>query len=65
MIQMNFFTKQKQIHGLNKLMVTEGTGVGGVVWEVGIDIYKLLYLKQISNNDLLYRRNSVLYSVIT
>ena len=65
MIQMNLFTKQKQIHGLNKLMVTEGTDVGGVVWDVGIDIYKLLYLKQISNNDLLYRRNSVLYSVIT
>ena len=34
--------------------------------DLGTDMYTLLYLKQITNKDLLYRtRNSVQYSVIT
>ena len=47
-IQMNLFTKQKQTHIESKLMVTgarlgDGLG-GGIVREVGIDMYTLLCL---------------------
>ena len=36
-------------------MVTRGQGCGeGIVWEFGIDMYTLLYLKRITNKDLLY-----------
>ena len=49
-------------------MVTTGeSGSGGEIdWEFGIDMYTLLYLKQITNKDLLYSTgNSAQYSVIT
>ena len=53
---MNLFTKQKQTHRLR-----EGTygyrgkgGGGGIVREFEIDMYTLLYLKWITNKDLLY-----------
>ena len=29
-------------------------GKGGINWEIGIDMYTLLYIKQITNKDLLY-----------
>ena len=48
-------------------MVTreEGWGVG-IVREFGIDMYTLLYLKWITNKDLLYSTgNSAQYSVTT
>ena len=46
-------------------MVTGGVG-GGIDWEFGIDMYTLLYLKWITNKDLLYSTgNSAQYSVIT
>ena len=36
---------------------------GGINWEVGIDMYTLLYTKQITNKDLLYSTgNSTQYS---
>ena len=57
MIQMNLFTKQKQTHRLieNKLMVTREEGWGeGIVREFGIDMYTLVYLRWITNEDLLY-----------
>ena len=39
----------------NKLMLTSGEGWGeGIVREFGIDMYTLLYLKWITNKDLLY-----------
>ena len=39
---------------------------GGIGWEFGTDMYTLLYLKQITNKDLLYSTgNSAQYSVIT
>ena len=45
-------------------MVTGGKG-RGINWEIGIDIYTLLYIKQITNNDLLYSAgNSTQYSVM-
>ena len=45
-------------------MVTRVTGEG-INWEIGIDIYTLLYIKQITNKDLLYSTgNSTQYSVM-
>jgi len=42
----------------------EGWG-GGIDWEFGVDMYTLLYLKQIISNDLLYSTgNSAQYSAI-
>ena len=39
---------------------------GGINREIGIDIYTLLYIKQITNKDLLYSTgNSTQYSVMT
>ena len=37
----------------NELMVTRGEGWGeGLDWELGIDMYTLLYLKRVTNKDL-------------
>ena len=37
---------------------------GGINWEIGTDIYTLLYIKQIINKDLLYSTgNSAQYPV--
>ena len=33
-----------------------GGGGGGMNWEIGIDIYTLIYIKQISNKKLLYKK---------
>ena len=64
---MNLFTKQNRLTDLeNELMVTGGKGGRGIDWEFGIDMYTLLYLKQITNKDLLYSiGNSAQNSVIT
>ena len=54
-IQINLFTKQKQTHRLreNELMVAGGKDEGeGIVRELGMDMYILLYLKWIANQDL-------------
>ena len=47
---MNLFTKQKQTHKLKEkeLMVTRGGPV------IQLDMYRLLYLKWVTNKDLLY-----------
>ena len=47
MIQMNLFTEQNGVTDVeNKLTVTRGgAGGGGINWELGIDIYTLLYMK--------------------
>ena len=65
---MNLFTKQKQTHRLNeRTYVYQGGWVGvGIDWDFGIDMYTLLYLKQITNKDLLYNTwNSAQYYVTT
>ena len=50
----------------NKLMVTRGEWGEGILRELGIDMYTLLYLKWITNKDLLYStRNSTQYYVTT
>ena len=63
---MNFFAKQKQTHKLSKqTWLPKGKGGGGINQEVGINIYTLLYIKQIINKDLLYSTgNATQYSVI-
>ena len=67
MIQTNLFTKQKQTHRKNKLMVIKGERWVGVInQEFEINIYTLLYIKQITNKDLLCSTgNSTQYFVIT
>ena len=46
-------------------MLPGGKG-GGINWEIGIDIYTLLYIKLVTNKDLLYSTgNSTQYSVMT
>ena len=57
MIQMNLVTKQKQIHRHRKQ--TYGyqwgqQGGGEINQEFEINIYTLLYIKQLNNKDLLY-----------
>ena len=47
MVQMNLFTKQKYTHRCRKQTYGyqgEKEG-GGINWEIGIDIYTLLYIK--------------------
>ena len=34
---------------------------GGINWETGIDIYTLLYIKQITNKDLLYSEGNSIF----
>ena len=64
MIQMNLFTKQKHrepTYGSQE----ESVGVGGGI-EFGINMHILLYLKWITDKDLLFSTgNSAQYSVIT
>ena len=46
---------RKHTHRLSELNSYQGEGWGGrAVREFGMDMYTLLYLKQITNKDLLY-----------
>ena len=65
---MKSWTKQKQSRKSRKQ--TYGyqgvSGWGEVNWEIGMDIYTLLYIKQVTNKDLLQSTgNSTQCSVIT
>ena len=65
---MNLFTKQKQTHKLRgQVYGCWGEGWGErMVREFGMGMYTLLYLKLITNKDLLYSTgNSTQYSIIT
>ena len=64
--EMNSFTKQKQTHRCIKQTYSyQGASMGEINWEIGIDIYTLLEIKQITNKDLLYSTgNSTQYSVM-
>ena len=47
------------------MITREGRGGGGINWEIGIDIYTLLYIKKITNKDILYSTgNSTQYSIM-
>ena len=52
MIQMNFLTNQRETHRLRKQ--TDGYQGEGIVSEFGKVMYTLLYLKWITNKDLMY-----------
>ena len=66
---MNLFTKQKQTHRFRKQTYSYQRGKrwkGGINQEVGIDIYTILYIKQVTNKNLMYStRNSAQYTVLT
>ena len=59
---MNWFARQKQRHRCREQTYGhqgekwgEGSGGGGMNWEIWIDIYTLICIKQISNKNLLYK----------
>ena len=66
MVQMNLFTNRNTVTDIeSKPMVTSWERGGEINKEIGIDIYTLLYIKQIANRNLLYStENSTQYSVI-
>ena len=50
----------------NKCTDTKGGRGGGMDWEIGINIYTLLYTEQITNKNLLNSTgNSIQYSAMT
>ena len=57
--------RNRNIDVENKFMVIRGKGGGGMIWGFGIDIYTLVYMKEITNKDLLYStENATQYSVM-
>ena len=65
--QMNLYTKQKWTHRQRTyLQLPKGRGREGVTnQEYGINRYKLLYMKQISNKDLLYTTGNYIQYLVT
>ena len=66
-IQMNLQNRNRLVNIEHKLTVTTGeTWNGGTNQEPGINIYTLLYVRQVTNKDLLWSTGtSTQYSVIT
>ena len=66
MVQMNLFAKQKQSHRCRKQSSRyQGKGGGVVNWEIEIDRHTLLYIKQVTSEDLVYSTgNSAQYSIL-
>ena len=65
MVQMNLFTKQKQSQRCRKQFYGYQERSGGRdKWEIGLDIYTLLYVKQITNKDLLYIAQGTLINTL-
>ena len=61
---MNLLQSRNRVLGVRKNMVTRGNG-GKISWKIRIDIYTLLYIKQITNKDLLYSTgNSTQYLIM-
>ena len=62
---MNLLTTHKQSFKCEKLSWLPGEK-GGIIWGTEINIYTLLYIKQITHKNLLYSTgNSIQYSVLT
>ena len=59
---MNWFAGQKQRHKCREQTYGHKGGKvgveggGGMNWEIGIDIYTLIIIKQITNKNLLYKK---------
>ena len=65
---MNYLQNRNRLTDIkNKLTVTKGEmWRGGINQELGMNIHTLLYIRQITNKDLLHSTgNSAQYSVIT
>ena len=62
---MNLSTKQTELQ-MQKTNLWLAAGRGGEInWEVGMDIHRLLYIKQITNKNLLYStKKSTQYSAM-
>ena len=54
---MNQFARQKQKHRCREQTYGHqgGKGGGGMNWEIGIDTYTLICIKQITNKKLLFK----------
>ena len=69
MIQMNLFTKQKETYRYRKQTYSYqrgNMGGGGIYQELEMNIHTLLYIRQITDKDLLYSTGSCTqYSVLT
>ena len=63
---MNLSMKEKQTHRYREQTCRcQGEGVGGMDWEFGISICKLLYVEWINNKALLYSTwNYIQYPMI-
>ena len=60
-VHMNWFARQKQRHRCREQTYGHqggkaGWGAGGMIWEIGIDIYTLICIKWITNKNLLYKK---------
>ena len=66
MVQMNLLTKQKHSHRCRKRTYSYRGGRGkGTNWETETDLYTQLYVKYVTNKNLLYStENSTQYFVI-
>ena len=63
MVQMNWYAAQKLRHRCREQMyghqggeAAGGGGGGGMNWAIGIDMYTLMYIKLMTNKDLLYKK---------
>ena len=54
MVQTNLQNRNRVTDVENKLVVTEEVGRRRINWEIGVDIDTLLYVKYITNKNLLY-----------
>ena len=62
MVQMNLLTNKKQSYRCRKSYGYGGKQGGGINWEIGNDICTLLYIKYITNKNLLYSTGN--YSIL-
>ena len=61
---MNLFTKQRLTDIENKLMIIKGERGEGINLKFGINMYTLLYIKQINNKDLLHSTGSYIQYLV-
>ena len=63
MVQMNRFAGRKlrhrsreQTYGHQRGKAAGGGGDGVMNWEIGVDMYTLMYIKWMTNKNLLYKK---------